>query len=106
MAVRVYRTAKWIPDEVPVTVQEIYKGNGMTQLVTEVEPPEKEIQYFHWTWPTPKKRSNKWVYHSIAVASIAGCVAVLLLPIVPIVSVPIILGALAWLGFIAWANRT
>lgn len=105
MAVRIYRTAKWIPDEVPVTVQEIYQGNGMTQLMTSVEPPEKEIQYFHWTWPTPKRKSNKWVYHSIAVASIAGCVAVLLLPIVPFVSAPIILGALAWLGFIAFVNR-
>lgn len=93
--------ARWIPDPI---ITEIDRGNGMVQLTT-VEPPEKEIQYFHWTWPTPKRKSNKWVYHSIAVASIAGCVAVLLLPIVPVVSVPIILGSLAWLGFIAFANR-
>lgn len=93
--------ARWIPDPI---ITEIDRGNGMVQLTT-VEPPEKEIQYFRWTWPTPKRKSNKWVYHSIAIASIAGCVAVLLLPIVPVVSVPIILGALAWLGFIAFVNR-
>lgn len=93
--------ARWIPDPV---VTEIDRGNGMVQLTT-VEPPEKEIQYFHWTWPTPKRKSNKWVYHSIAIASLSGGTAVLLLPVIPLVSIPIIIGSLAWLGFVGYANR-
>ena len=105
MATRIIRTGKYIPDEMPITVQEIYKGNGVTQLMTTVEPPEKEIEYFHWTWATPKKRSNKWVYHSIAIASLSGGTAVLLLPIIPIVSIIVILASLAWLGFVGYANR-
>lgn len=105
MATRIIRTGKYIPDEMPITIQEIYQGNGMTQLMTTVEPPEKEIQYFHWTWPTPKRKSNKWVYHSIAIASLSGGVAVLLLPIIPIISTIVILASLAWLGFVGYANR-
>ena len=93
--------ARWIPDPV---ITEIDRGNGVTQLLTEVEPPAKEIQYFHWTWPTPKRKSNKWVYHSIAAAVIAGCVSVLLIPFFTMASVIVLSICLAWLGLVGIAN--
>lgn len=98
---RVIHTARWIPDPV---ITEIDRGNGMKQLVTKIEEPEKEIEYFRWKWEKPKK-DDRWIYTSIAVASLAGMVAVLLLPIIPIISAVIILACLAWLGFVAYANR-
>lgn len=103
MAVRVYRTAKWIPDEAPV-VRETLLDNGMKQL-TVVEPPEKEIQCFHWEWGKPPKKDDTWIYRSIAVASLSGGTAVLLLPIIPLISAIVILASLAWLGFVGYANR-
>lgn len=97
---RIITKARWIPDPV---VTEIDRGNGMKQLMTTVEPPAKEIEYFQWSWKKPK-RSNKWVYHSVAIASLAGGTAVLLLPVIPLVSIPVIIGSLAWLGFVGYAN--
>lgn len=94
--------ARWI-NEYPEII-EINLGDGITQLTTEVDPPEKEIEYFRWKWEKPKK-DDRWIYTSIAVASLAGMVAVLLLPIIPIISAVIILACLAWLGFVAYANR-
>lgn len=102
MATRIIRTGRWVPDDVP-TVYETVCGNGMTELTT-VEPPKREIEYFSWKWEKPKK-DDKWIYTSIAVASLAGMIAVLLLPIIPIISAVIILVCLAWLGFVAYANR-
>lgn len=98
---RVIHTGRYVPDPKP-TIYEIDHKNGMVQLTT-VEPPEKEIEYFRWSWKKPK-RNDKWVYHSVAIASLAGGVAVLLLPVIPLVSVPVILTSLAWLGFVGYAN--
>lgn len=102
MATRIIRTGRYVPDDYP-TVHEMYQGNGMTMLTT-VEPPKKEIEYFQWSWKK-RKRNDKWIYNSIAIASLSGGVAVLLLPVIPLISIPVILGSLAWLGFVGYANR-
>lgn len=98
---RTIYTGRYLPDPV---ITEIDRGNGMKQLVTEVEPPKKEIQYFRWSWKKPKK-DDRWVYHSIAIASIAGIVATLLILVTPIISTIVIGASLAWLGFVGYANR-
>lgn len=102
MAVRVYRTARWVPDDYP-TVYETYVGDGKTQL-TVTEPKKKEIQCFPINRKKPKK-NDRWVYHSIAIASIAGIVATLLILVTPIISAIVIGASLAWLGFVGYANR-
>lgn len=91
--------ARWIPDPI---IEETDRGNGMTEL-TYIEPPEKEIQYFQWDKPK-QKRHNEWVYVSLCVTAIAGCAAVIVLPFMPYVAVPTILGCLGWLGLVGYAN--
>lgn len=93
-------TARWVPDK--PTVHEIYHGNGISELTT--KEPKKEIQYFHWEWAKPPKKSKQWVYNTIAIAAIAGSVAVLMIPIFPIESLLVVLGSLLWLGFVGYAN--
>ena len=102
MATRIIRTGRYVPDDYP-TAHEMYQGNGMTMLTT-VEPTKKEIQCFPINREKPKK-DDKWIYNSIAIASLSGGVAVLLLPVIPLISIPVILGSLAWLGFVGYANR-
>lgn len=102
MATRIIRTGRYIPDDVP-KAHETYLGDGVTQLTT-VEPPKKEIQYFQWEWAKPPKKSKQWVYNTVAIAAIAGSVAVLLLPVFPIESLLVVLGSLLWLGIVGYAN--
>lgn len=102
MATRIIYKGRYIPDDVP-TVHETYLGDGVTQLTT-VEPPKKEIECFQWEWAKPPKKSKQWVYNTIAIAAIAGSVAVLMIPIFPIESLLVILGSLLWLGFVGYAN--
>ena len=103
MATRIIRTARWIPDDKGMKVTQIDRGEGLHELVVSDTQTVKEIQCFHWSWKKPK-RNNKWVYHSVAIASLAGGTAVLLLPVIPLVSIPVIIGSLAWLGFVGYAN--
>lgn len=103
MATRTIRTARWIPDDKGMKVTQIDRGEGLHELVVSDTQTVKEIQCF----PINRKKvrkNDKWVYHSVAIASLAGGVAVLLLPVIPLVSVPVILASLAWLGFVGYAN--
>lgn len=100
---------RYIPDdkiEIAPYIVEIPRGEGMTQLmVLDHEEPKKELQYFHWDWPEPKKKDKTWVMASVVGASTAGMAAVFALFFVPAVATPVILGSLGWLGIVAFANR-
>lgn len=98
---------RYIPDnkiEIAPYIVDIPRGEGMTELMV-LEPEKKEIQYFHWDWPEPKKRDKTWVVASVIGASTIGMAAVFALFFVPTIATPVILGSLAWLGFVAFANR-
>lgn len=92
---------RYVPDQVLPEVFEINHGNGVYELV-EKEP--REIQYFKWE-KKKQKRNDQWVYNSVAIAAIAGSVAVLLVFTLPVVAVPVILASLGWLGLVGYANR-
>ena len=92
-----------VADPVLPEVFEINHGDGVYELV--VGKPEKEIQCFTWEREKPKK-NDRWIYHSIATASVAGCTAIILIAVIPLsVSIPVILASLGWLGIVGYANR-
>lgn len=95
--------ARWIPDDKGMKMTQIDRGEGLHELVVSDTQTVKEIQCFPINREKPKK-DDKWVYHSVAVASLAGGAAVLLIPVIPLISIPVIIGSLAWLGFVGYAN--
>ena len=101
---------RYIPDnkvEVAPYIVDIPRGDGMTQLMVlgPEEQPKKEIECFHWEWPAPKKRQKNWVWVSVLAASIVGSASVFTLFFAPRISTILILVCLAWLCFVALANK-
>lgn len=103
---------RYIPDsrvEIAPYIVDIPRGEGMTQLMVlepETEPIEP-IKHFQWSFPKPepKKKDKSWVMASV-IAALVSCVAATIgLVIAPVLSTAIILGDLAWLGIVAFANR-
>lgn len=103
---------RYIPDskiEIAPYIVDIPRGEGMTQLMV-LEPenePVEPIKHFQWSFakPEPKKKDKSWVMASV-IAALVSCVAATIgLVIAPVLSTAIILGDLAWLGIVAFANR-
>lgn len=100
---------RYIPEskiEIAPYIVDIPRGEGMTQLmVLEPEEQKKEIQCFYWDKPQEPKKDKSWVMASV-IAALVSCVAATIgLVIAPVLSTAIILGDLAWLGIVAFANR-
>lgn len=91
--------------EIAPYIVDIPRGEGMTQLmVLEPEEPKKEIQCFHWDRPQEPKKDKSWVV-AITTAAMTSCVVACFgLLIAPILSTAVIIGDLAWLGIVAFAN--
>ena len=101
---------RYIPDDKIETapyVVDIPRGEGMTQLMVlgPEEQPKKEIECFHWEWPAPQKKPKNWVWVSVLAASIVGSASVFTLFFAPRISTILILVCLAWLCFVAFANK-
>lgn len=103
---------RYIPDdriEIAPYIVDIPRGEGMTQLMV-LEPstePIEPIKHFEWSFPKRKepKKDKRWVMASV-VGAITSCVAATFgLFVAPILSTAIIVGDLAWLGIVAFANR-
>lgn len=100
---------RYIPDKYIETapyIVDIPRGEGMTQLmVLGPEEPKKEIQCFQWDWPEPKQKPKTWVRASVVGAFVSCVAATFGLLIAPALSTAVILGDLAWLGIVAFANK-
>lgn len=89
--------------EIAPYIVDIPRGEGMTELVV-LEPEKKEIQCFQWDRPKVPKPGKQWVVNISTAAAVAGTAAVPGLLIAPTLSTAVIIGSLAWLGIVAFAN--
>lgn len=101
---------RYIPDdriEIAPYIVDIPRGEGMTQLMVLEPDPLEPIKHFDISRPKqkPQKKDKTWVMATVVGAVTSCIVASFGLLIAPVLSTAIIVGDLAWLGLVAFANR-